>query len=280
MNPPVIFKSEAGKKAILEKYESVLAAWPAPYEMLTLPTRLGNTAVIAWGDPAAPPLVLLHGSSSNAVMWIGDAAGFGAHFRVFALDIPGEPGKSEPARPPLTGPDYTNWLREVLDGLHIQKTRLAGISLGGWLALKFATACPERVEKLVLLCPSGVALQRKSFLPKVVFFMLLGQWGRQRILRLLSGDTPIPPAAGQYSLLISRQFKPRMEVIPLFSDAELGRLGMPVLLLAGEKDNLLPSQQTAERLQRLLPHVTTTILPGAGHVLIGLTNEMSDFLVN
>ncbi|GAP13317.1 predicted hydrolase [Longilinea arvoryzae] len=274
---PVIFKSAAGREAILAIYPEILARWPQPFETLRIPSRLGNTFVAACGDPAARPLILLHGSSSNVLMWTGDVQEYAQHFRIYAPDIPGEPGQSEPVRPPLAESAYSDWLLDLFQELGIQDACLAGISLGGWMALKFATAHPERVQGLALMCPAGICPQKMSFLVKTILYSLDGKNGRDSILRMVYSGVPIPDELMAYIHRISEQFSPRMEVIPLFSDAELGRLDMPVLLYAGEKDTLLPSQKTAERLGRLLPHAEIHLLPDAGHVLVGLAGPIDAF---
>lgn len=275
---PVIFKSETGREAILAIYPEILARWPQPVETLRIPTRAGETFVAACGDPAAPPLVLLHGSSSNVLMWTGDVQTYARHFRVIAPDIPGEPGQSQPTRPPLAGTAYADWLFELFQELGIRRACLAGISLGGWMALKFATAHPGRVQGLALMCPAGVSPQKMSFLYKSIFYSLAGKNGRDSILRMVYSGVPIPAELMDYIRLISEQFSPRMEAIPLFSDAELSCLEMPVLLYAGEKDTLLPSQKTAERLGRLLPQAEIHLLPDVGHVLVGLADPIAAFL--
>jgi pimeloyl-ACP methyl ester carboxylesterase len=67
-------------------------------------------------------------------------------------------------------------------------------------------------------------------------------------------------------------------MMPLFEDEELKRLEMPVLVIVGEKDALLHSRKTAERLSRLLPQATIEVLPDQGHVLIGLQERVLAFL--
>lgn len=273
-----IFKSKAGRRAILERYDSILEQWPVPYETLDIPTQHGQTLVIACGDPLASPLILLHGSSTNSAMWIGDVAAYCRSYRVYALDIPGEPGKSEAVRFDLNGPDPATWLQEVFAGLYINQATLLGISLGGWLALKFAVTFPGRVEKLVLLCPSGVAPQKASFMLQAVILVFFGQWGVERLIKIVNGSQSIPVEALEYTRLIGTSFNPRIERLPIFSDEDLKMLRMPVLLIVGEKDALLPSEKTAARLSSLLPDLKAMVLPDRGHVLINLSPQIMDFL--
>jgi len=274
----VIYRSPQGGQAILAHYDTLLAQWPLPYQTHLLPTRHGRTFVLASGPEDAPPLILLHGSSANSAMWIGDVTAFARHYRVYAVDLPGEPGKSEPIRHELTGPAYAEWMEDLFAALHIQRAVVMGISLGGWMALRFATLHPQRVEKLVLLCPAGVAPVRRSFLPFAVMMTLLGDWGLERIVRRLNGGQPVASETAWYIKLIAKNFNPRMEEIPLFSDAELARLEMPLLLVTGEYDSMISSRQTMQRVQRLLPHARALMLP-AGHMLINLNQPVLSFLV-
>ncbi|RPI78438.1 MAG: alpha/beta fold hydrolase, partial [Chloroflexi bacterium] len=227
---PKIYKSEAGRQKVLAIYDDLLGHWPVPYETISVPTGLGNTFVLVCGDPGNPPLVLMHGSSANASFWMGDIARYAQQYRVYALDIPGEPGKSEAARPDLKGPAYVDWLGSILDTLHIDTTPIIGISLGAFIATQFSIAYPQRVARLVLECPSGIARQKTGFLLKAALFLRLGHWGKEMILDEITAGAPIPDEAGKYIILIAEHFSPRMEIIPVFPDRELKRLSMPVLL--------------------------------------------------
>jgi pimeloyl-ACP methyl ester carboxylesterase len=273
-----IYKSAEGERVIMEHYDRVLARWPAPYEPLYVDTRHGRTFAIASGDPAAPALVLLHGSASNAVFWISDAVAYSPYYRVYAVDIPGEPGRSAHNRPDWNGPAFGEWMEDVLDGLHIAKASLLGISQGGWTALKFATARPERVEKLVLLAPGGVAPARPSFLLRAIVFSMMGRRGAEAINRIVLGDQTILGEALVYMNEIMTNFKPRIGAQALFSDEELSRLTMPVLLIAGGRDAILPSEKTVARLQKLLPRLTVDLRPTAGHALVDVAPAVIPFL--
>ncbi len=152
-----IYKSEAGERLVQERYLRFLSHWPVPNQQLRVPTREGETFIVACGDEKAPPLLLLHGAGINSAMWMGDVALWAAHFRVYAVDVIGEPGFSAPSRPPLSSEAYTLWLDDVMQALSLARTSIVGVSLGGWLAADYATRRPERVESLVVLCPGGVA---------------------------------------------------------------------------------------------------------------------------
>lgn len=279
-----LYRSEAAGEAVRARYAALLERWPVPAEHLRIPTAQGETFVIACGPEDAPPLVLLHGSMANSASWMGDVGVLAQRFRVYAVDMIGEPGFSAPSRPPLASGAYAPWLGEVLAGLGVEKPALVGISLGGWLALEYATRHPERVSAVALLCPGGVG-RHKNVLPWVLPLMLLGPWGRRRIMARMGGgppprDIPEPVRAfGEFMGQIQASFRPRTERLPRFDDAALGRLSMPVLAILGGRDVMIDSAGTRERLEARVPRAEVVWLPEAGHILIGHAETIQRFLV-
>ena len=278
MSTNPIYKSSEGEKAILAFYDSVVARWPVSNEKLNIPTRHGDTFVIASGDEAAPPLVLLHGSSTNSAIWSSDVVEYSRHYRVYAVDTLGEPGHSAPNRPSLKSLAYAEWLADVFEALNIEKAAVIGYSQGGWMALRFSTIHPERIEKLVLLTPGGVTNVRLSTVLRLIAVSLFGRRGMQSINRLVYGNLAIPGEVEEFSTLIMNHYKPRTDAQPLFSDEELKRLTIPTLLVAGAKDCFYVSEKTAARLQKLLPDFQANILPDTGHVLLDTTAQLMSFL--
>jgi pimeloyl-ACP methyl ester carboxylesterase len=278
MTSTSIYKTPAGEKAVMTLYDTLLDRWPVAHETLDIPTRHGSTFVIASGEPAAPPLVLLHGAGANSAVWAGDVVEYSRHYRVYAVDLLGEPGKSAPNRPAWDSPAYAEWLEDVFDALKIDTATLIGISQGGWTALKFTAHAPGRVNRLVLMTPGGVVPGGMSFLVKAVLFSLLGEWGIRRMVRSLFGSQPIPDGVEDIIVLVMRNFKPRVGVLPIFSDEELQRLTMPTLLLGGTQDALFDLKKIAARMQRLVPHLEVIIVPGAGHALLNTTGYVMSFL--
>jgi pimeloyl-ACP methyl ester carboxylesterase len=273
-----IYKSEAGAQAIQSFYEKVLAQWPVPNEQLHVPTRLGDTFVIASGSESSPPLLLLHGSSSNSAAWMGDVIAYSPRYRTYAVDVPGEPGKSAPARPSLKGEGYVDWLDDLLAALRVEQAAMVGESLGGWIALQYAIARPERVDKLALLCPGGVTAPRASWMLRLIVLSLLGERGMAAIKRAMFRGVPITEEVEAFMDLVQAHYRPRIEAPPVFSDQELAQVRMPVLLVAGEKDIAFHSAKTAARMERLLPHFQAALLPEAGHVLLDTPVHVIPFL--
>jgi pimeloyl-ACP methyl ester carboxylesterase len=218
-----LYKSEEGEKLVRERYLAFLKHWPVPNQQVRVPTRSGETFVVASGDATAPPLVLLHGGLGNSVMWTGDIVALAAHFRVYSIDLIGEPGLSAAVRLPLASDAHACWLDDVMEALKLERTSIVGISLGGWLALDYATRRPERVQRLVALCPGGVGRQKIGVLFKVLPLRLCGAWGANKARQIVLGRAPAKVTPGiqefvKFVILIHENFRPRLVKMPIFSD--------------------------------------------------------------
>ncbi|KEJ01356.1 Ndr family protein [Clostridium botulinum A2B7 92] len=278
MKKTSVFKTKEGKNEVIKHYDLFLQKWTLSYEKLYVNTRHGKTFIIASGEKNNPPLILLHGSGMNSVMWLRDMQQYSHNYRVYAIDILGEPGKSDENRLSLNGSYYAEWLKDVFNDLSLKKANVVGISLGAWLSIKFAVTYPEKVDKLVLLCPSGIGPQKKSFIFKAMAHTLLGEKGIDKLYYKVNGNQPIPEEMLKYEKLIGKSFNYRREKIPLFSDSELKLLIMPTALFVGEKDIMLHSDKTAKRLGDLLPHAKINILPEAGHSNVNDANKIMKWL--
>lgn len=280
-----VFKSEEGERAVRERYLSILKNWPIPNERLHVPTREGETFVVVSGAQNAPALVLLHGSAATSAMWMSDIPAWAAHFRIYAIDMIGEPGLSAPSRPPLASEAHALWLDDVFKALHLTRASLVGVSLGGWLAVDYATRHPERAESLVLLCPGGIGRQKASFIFKAIAMRMLGPWGDRKLRELVLGPPIANPSPAlryfmEYATLIHRNFRYRAVKLPIFSDETLKRLTMPVMAIVGGRDVLLDSEDTKRRLERLVPHAQIHYLPEARHFIPSQTIPILEFLAS
>lgn len=282
----VVYRSAEAAAAVEAQYRRVLERWPVPKTELHLPTRHGSTFVLACGPQSAPPVVLLHGSMANSSAWIPDVALWSTRFRLFAVDMIGEAGFSAPVRPALAGDAHALWLDDVFEGLGLgsggARVAIVGTSLGGWLALDYASRRPAVVRALALICPAGIGRQ-KNFLVKVLPLLLLGSWGRRRMWELVFGPAPkvlpqeMQPLA-QLMESVGRVAKPRVVRIPQLTDGQLSKLGMPILTIIGGRDVLLDSRDTRRRLQRAAPQAEICFIEEGYHFLPDQASRVMDFL--
>ncbi len=274
-----VYRSPEGKEKILNRYNEILKYWPMPCEKITVPTSFGDTFVIACGADTDKAVVLLHGSSTNSAMWMGDAATLGKKRRVYAVDIIGEPGNSAETRPDPRGTNYGQWLSEVMDGLGIDKAAVVGNSLGGWMALNLAAFAPERVESIVLIASGGLSsIRLSSFMLKALTYSLLGKRGEKKLNNLVYGDIEMPEEVLSFGKLVGANYIPRTKGYGAYPDNVLSKLSMPVLYIAGDSDALMPTKKNAARLKQLVPHADIRVLEGRPHALIGLADDIAEFI--
>jgi pimeloyl-ACP methyl ester carboxylesterase len=217
-----IFKTPEHSQRYLEAYERVLSLWPVAHEALDLATHWGITHVNAAGPEHAPAMVLLPGFGANSTMWFPNILDLSSHYRIYALDTNGQPGKSLPTRP-LTAENSAQWLGEVFDALKLENAHVVGISLGGWLGLDFAIRQPARVGRLVLLDPAAsfepmsAAFLWHSFIPIMVHPT---RPGLIRYFRWMTKGFRVHPAWGELMLMgiLSTRPQPPVRAVP-FRDA-------------------------------------------------------------
>jgi pimeloyl-ACP methyl ester carboxylesterase len=269
-----VYRSPEKKEVFRAIYDRFLSAMPFGRRMIDTP--YGETFLLEAGDAGKPAVLLLHGSCSNSAFWFNDILALMGNYHVFAADIPGEAGNSAEYRLSLDQADYAEWLASLLDALNLPRVNLAGNSLGGWMALKFATAYPARVEKLMLFASGGLAEIRADFLDRAQEADASGEAGA--FGEEVTGGVQIPKEILDFLNLIFESYEPIMVPLPVFSGAELGRLTMPVLYVAGLKDELLDSKAGEKAVRANIPHAEIHMLPGAGHMITTPYEWMLPFL--
>ncbi|MCI8720130.1 MAG: alpha/beta fold hydrolase [Oscillospiraceae bacterium] len=151
-----------------------------------------------------PPLLLLHGNGEDGSYFVHQMDAFSLHYTVYAIDTRGH-GRSPRGDAPFTMEQFARDLLEFMDEEAIQRANILGFSDGGNIALTFALAHPERVDRLILnganLDPSGVKLHIQ--LPIVLGYAAASLFGRMspkakhnaEILGLMVKEPHIPAQA-------------------------------------------------------------------------------------
>jgi pimeloyl-ACP methyl ester carboxylesterase len=271
------FKSTEGKAEFLAAYEDTLKLWPVAYEPMDITGRYGRTHLVACGPKDAPSLVLLHMYFTSLTQWAANAADLSQDYRVYAIDVMGQPSRSIPDQPIKSREDFVAWLSEILDALDIESTNLVGASYGGWLTLNYAIGAPERVDKIALLSPAGglvplvkqfyVRAMLMGFFPRRFLVDSFVRWStyeenmRDPTTRALWGDC----LANQMYLGL-RHFRTRAGVGPdAFSDEELRGIQVPTLLLIGQQEAYYDPVAALERARRLIPNFEGELVSQANH---------------
>lgn len=265
-----IFKDTENESKYMLAYENVLSHWPVPYVAMDIPTRFGKTHINVSGSQTAPPLVLLPGNFTGSVTWLYNVARLSQFYCVYAVDTIGDVGKSIPEHLPSNRSDYANWLNDLLVDLNISKANLMGISYGGFLIVNFALHQPEKIHRLVLLCP-GLPLAPFTFRWLVYGMPMMfsssrraGEW----FLRGASHKGFDPKDIVQEAYVIGvAGMRSKSVMRPIIQAEEWKQIQIPTLLLVGDSEILYDPHLALQRARQLIPHIETELVSQAGHLL-------------
>ena len=273
-----VYRTEHSRDILLAFYDGVVGTWSFPHESTMVQTRNGETHVITAGDKSKPVLVLLHGAAANILGWGAAIPEYMRDFFVMAPDIPGEAGRSAPQRPSWHNTDYIEWLDEVLAAFPLERVALLGLSLGGWIAARYTAARPEKVCRLVLLAPGGIAPMRTTALVKTILYSMQRQKGAERMKRMVFGRGEILPEVSRFFDLLQQHYVPRLGSPPLLSDEEIKRIACPVLMMTGGEDAFFNAGKSGVRLKRLLPSSEIHIEISGEHGITEYGGRIAGFL--
>lgn len=266
---PEIFKSDEGRERYLAAYDAVLREWPVPFEELDITTPLGLTHVIASGPRDAPPVLLLPSLAASAMLWQPNVAALSAHFRVYAVDIIGQVGKSLPSQRIRTRHEMAGWLSALMDGLGVARASLIGASYGGFLAMNQAILAPERVDRVALIGPAATFIR----LPLKFYYAMLIKGPLRRLFRRkaparLSAGWKLSPGGfgGLMAAALMESSRPNLAPAIVFGKEALRRVQAPALMLIGEKEMLYPAHAALKKAQHKMPQLSGAVIPGADHL--------------
>jgi 2-hydroxy-6-oxonona-2,4-dienedioate hydrolase len=113
-----------------------------------------RTRYVNAGPKSAPKLIMLHGMGGSWENLYCNLVAHAEHFDTYGYDMIGHGFSGKPDRARSTV-EYAEHLRSFMDAMSIEKASLLGLSLGSWVATKFAAMYPERVEKVTMVSAWG-----------------------------------------------------------------------------------------------------------------------------
>jgi len=268
-----VFRSPKGEAEYLAAYDLILKHWPVPYEELYIPTCLGDTHIIASGLREGTPLILLHPSGAGATIWCRNVGQLSQLFRTYAVDTIGEPNKSiltHPISRSHQRQQFAAWIRDLFDGLQIDKAHLVGNSFGGFLALNTVLEIPARIKKAVLISPAATFIPIWSwswhFMPSIGVGRLTGS--RRALLRpykWIWQSLPVDDNIAKLRTLTAIEGRHRHWSPSVFNDSELRKIQTPLLLLVGDHEVIYKPSKVIEKALRTVPGLRAEIIPNANH---------------
>ncbi|WP_439629102.1 alpha/beta fold hydrolase [Gemmata sp.] len=265
----VAWKNEAARARLERWFERFRARTGVPTESREVPTRHGPSHVLLAGPSDAPPLVCLHAMRTGSAHLLSELGPLAASFRLIAPDLPGQSVRGPQVKLPLNDDSAARWLLDVLDGLGLGAVNLFGVSWGGFVARLAAGAAPDRVRKLALLVPAGVAsgshwkgLTRMA-LPMLRYRLRRSERNLRRLVEPLFTTWDADWAA--YTGEALGDMPVDMRIPPLATDADLRKLAMPVLVLGAADDISFPGDAVVRRIKALVPHADGEVIAGCKH---------------
>jgi pimeloyl-ACP methyl ester carboxylesterase len=224
-------------------YNAKLAQWPTPYETRYVDTSYGKIHVIISGPNEAPPMLLLNAGQMAGWSWMTNIGPLNEHYRTYAIDTVGEPGKSELSdinHFPQNGGEWSNLLVEITEELGVEKAFVVGASNGGFLALNYAIHYPERIEKMALLGSMGLTPSTNENIMRITFSQMFPlKWVQDNTIRWSFGNDPELLAQIEEWFRLVFQTAPQQSPPITMKAEELQQVGVPTLAVLGTKDNLM-----------------------------------------
>jgi pyruvate dehydrogenase E2 component (dihydrolipoamide acetyltransferase) len=231
-------------------------------------------------------VVLIHGFAGNHAIWRDVVPILSATHRVLAYDLPGH-GNSHPWTETGTPKIAVRALFDDLRERGIERFHLAGHSMGGAISALMALAEPDKIASLTLFAPGGFGPEINARVLKRYAAATTPNDIRACLEAMTGWDSPVDHAAiEEETALRAREGQPEALEVLANSITRDGRQGaiprdqlaglkMPVSVVWGTIDNVLPVSQTIG----LPPHFALHILPNTGHMLPAEVPDLAAALI-
>jgi 3-oxoadipate enol-lactonase len=224
------------------------------------------------GPDRGTPLLLVHGHPFDRSMWEPQLRRFGAGRRVIVPDLRGY-GASGGAVPDWAA--FVDDLAALLDGLRVPRAVVAGLSMGGQIALELWARHPGRVAGLLLADTTASGETERSRAARVAQAQRLLREGMdpyavEMLYRMVASDAR--PAVARHVLAMMRSTDPagaaaaqRARADRPDRRADLSAVAVPTVVVVGSEDDLTPIAD-AQALADGVPGAELVVVDGAAHL--------------
>ena len=232
--------------------------------------RVGPYRVHYFVGGKGKPLLLIHGLGGRAEDWTPEMPAYLKQgFRVYAIDLLGC-GRTSRPNIAYSMQEQSDMVQGFLNALHVQRTDVAGWSMGGWITLLYALQHPAHVNRVVVMDSAGLIFQAhfgaQVFEPKTPEQL-------SQLMTLLTPHPDVLPAFVERDVL--RRMKQNSPVIHRavqtmltgqdLLDGKLQNIHVPVLIVWGAQDELIPPT-SGEQMHQAMPQSVLELYQGCGHL--------------
>ncbi|WP_017727758.1 alpha/beta fold hydrolase [Halalkalibacterium ligniniphilum] len=246
------------------------------------------------------PILLIHGSGPGVSAWANWRLVFpelSKQYKLYAPDVVGFGYTERPENMEYSVNVWVNHMISFIETLNLENLSIVGNSMGGALALHIANRRPDLVKKLILMGSVGIEFPITKELDAV--------WGYEpsvENMRALIATFAYDQSAASNDDLVELRYKasiqegfqeafsamfpaPRQRCVDALalSEDQLRKIEIPVLLIHGREDRIIPIEKTSWKLSKILPKAELHVFSECGHwTQIEKTqpfiNQVDDFL--
>ncbi|MDM5226887.1 alpha/beta fold hydrolase [Cytobacillus sp. NJ13] len=235
--------------------------------------NVNGTAISYYDEGTGEPLVLLHGFCGSKDYWAGMISVLAENFRVIAVDLPGHGGSGLPAGDPSIE-KMAEVIKGAIEEMELDKISLFGHSLGGYVTLAFAEAYEDKLKSFSLVHSTASPDSEEG---KKGRDAASGKIDKEGIESFIDGLVPKLFAPGEKhpeEIQVAKEIgyrtrpegaKAALKAMKLREDRShvLKSTELPVLLVAGEKDQIVPPEKSFAVEG---PNIKQMTIKAAGHM--------------
>lgn len=237
------------------------------------------------GKPDGPLLILLHGYGDSFTSWEGWVEALKDRYRLISLDFPGHGLTRAPASYRLDGDSLADLVEAFAARADLPRFALAGNSMGGGVAWRYAVRHPDRLQALILVDAAGFPPEAPPKEVPLAFKILRYEWGRKLLASI--DNTPLIDQGLKADVYDKSLITPTlvarwaefqrapghrdilMGISPLKQLAAttevVARIKAPTLVMHGAADVLI-ELNSSRRMAAAIPGARLIVYPNVGHL--------------
>ncbi|GAB5555493.1 MAG: hypothetical protein Sapg2KO_50840 [Saprospiraceae bacterium] len=259
-----IYKNNKAKTDLMNLYDEKLKSLQIDYTNIDVNTKFGRTRVVKTGNSMGEKIVLFHGFNAGAPLTLEAVKGILGEYCFYVIETIGQATKSEERVMNIKDDSFALWVDEVLEKLELEKVNVIGISYGAFIVEKLITHKPERIEKCVLVVPSGIVngdiwnSTKKLTFPLIRWKITKSEKHLKSFLNAFAPDND----DFLYRMLsvMMKGIKLDTRIPKLLKPFEIENFKAPVYIIAAKNDVYFPGEKIVKRSKELFSNLKEVYL--------------------